>query len=435
MVSSRIPSPRPDTGLKRQWLWFGMGLSLIPALLTAWAIFRYPVYVLYWDDWTYVDLMYRVRSGLADFSNFWALANEHRPFFPRLVMIGIAHLTSWDPLWHFAFNYFLAAGVWGCFAFLVWRERAFFGPAASAGLTAAGALFVFSLRQYENWVWSAETVYFLPSLCSVACVVLLSGSRFEWKKFCAALALAFAACASFAAGFAVWPAGLWILGAAVQDPLRRLKVQIIWAFSALSMLAAYLSGYHRPPHHPPVETDPVQMILYLGNYLISPLSSVMAPGIPWIGLLTAALFAGMILYLRGQRIVPRRVWTTCAAPGVFSIVNGFLTAAGRAEFGLAQAFSPRYVTFSCHFWVALLLTGVLVLKAMHESRRNLGRKKMSPFSSCRCFLRSSSLRPRRRRRRLFRPLKGIRSAFTFPRCSCWTARKTAIFRRFFPIPA
>lgn len=349
----------------RSLFFLGILPAFLPAAFTAWAVLRYAVYVLYWDDWTHVYLLSLFMKGTASLADFWAMSNEHRPFFPRLLFIPLMRLTRWDPLYGLVLNYFLAVSAWCVTVLMVWRERAALGEKNFLWLPGVIAVFIFSLRQSENWVWLSETVYFLPALLAAAAVYLLSQPVLNWKTFGFALACSLAASASFATGFILWPAGFLILCFAGMSRVRRLKALLLWTAAAVLMTGFYLQGYEAPPHHPMPLYRAGVIFLYLCHYLSSALTadngSSFVPGL--FGLL---LFGGFCHYLFRSRLYSSRVTAAVSSPGVFAVLNGLLTAVGRAGFGVQQAMAPRYVTFSCYFWISLVFLSVLTARALEN---------------------------------------------------------------------
>lgn len=347
-----------------KFLWFGILPAFIPAALTAWAIARYPVYALYLDDWSYVHLTYLLKRGTLDFFDLWATSNDHLIFFPRLIVLAMASLTGWDPRAFFVFNYFLAAGAWLFAVLMAWRERAVLGEKNFLWIPFALAIFIFSLRQIENWVWCAEVVYYLPSLCAALCLYLLSRPVFSWKSFSGALVSAVVASASFLSGFLLWPAGLLVIFfMSADNRSQRLKALSIWNLAAAVMTVLYALNYEKPGYHPPMVYDPSlifhYLVIYAGSMLAHQPQAAVIPGLS--ALISFLVLAGALFYLKS---FPPRVIAAFSAPGVFAILNGIVTAVGRTGFGVDQAAQARYTTFSSYLWISILLLCVLVSRAL-----------------------------------------------------------------------
>jgi len=360
-------SPDSSAFLKKQnqskFFLSGVLLALLPAVFTAWVIARYPVFTLYLDDWSYVHLTYLLDRGTLSFSDLWATSNDHLIFFPRLIILAIASLTKWDPRGMFLFNYLLAAGAWLFVMLMARRERAALGEKNFLWIPFALGVFVFSLRQVENWIWSAEVVFYLPSVCAAFSFFLLSRPDFSWKSFSAALVGALTASCSFLSGFLLWPAGLlMIFFSLAENRSRRNKALLLWSFAAAVMTALYAFTYEKPSHHPALVYEIPALLRYLVLYLGSPLAHQPETAFA-LGLSALFLFPVLMGGLFYFRPFPARAVAAFSAPGVFAILNGAVTAVGRAGFGVDQAMESRYTTFSCYLWISILLLSVLVSRA------------------------------------------------------------------------
>src|SRR5262245_33434325 len=79
--------------VKRGFIAVFGGLSIFLAAVTP--IFFF-VNIPCQDDWILVPLIDRILSGSVTFQDFWALHNEHRLLFPKLILAYWASWTSWD---------------------------------------------------------------------------------------------------------------------------------------------------------------------------------------------------------------------------------------------------------------------------------------------------------------------------------------------------
>ena len=77
-------------------------LTVIPMAHVAGIIGVYGVDVPYWDQWRLVPLLAALDDGTMRVSDLWAIHNEHRVLFPRLVMLGLAQLSGWNTRWEMA---------------------------------------------------------------------------------------------------------------------------------------------------------------------------------------------------------------------------------------------------------------------------------------------------------------------------------------------
>lgn len=336
-------------------------LALIPAAFTALAVMRSMVYFPFADDWALVPLLSAIHSGTAGFSDYWRQHNEHRILTAQLIHAGLAMATKWDLRYPVAVNFAAASAAGVCLYLLIRRERDTLGKENFLWLPAAASVFVFSFRQYENWVWPSELVCFLASLGAVSCTLLLSRSEFQWKFLSAAVLSGTLASFSFTSGLMVWPMGVFVL--CFSAGARRRKALALWSLAGLAVLALWMNGYEKPVHHPALSTDAGSLCAYFFRYLGASFSP-RGDAAFLFGSAGFALYSFVVVKLLFSRLVPGRVTVALAAPGLFSLINGAVIAVGRAGFGAQQAMAPRYVTFSYLFWVSLILLLVLAARSL-----------------------------------------------------------------------
>jgi hypothetical protein len=230
----------------------GVGLALaLPAFFAFGFVYRFGVDVPFWDEWELVNLLQRGHPPLAD---LFAQHNEHRIFFPRLVMFALARLTAWDSraeMW-FGWGVVLSIGV------LLFLEhlKAFGRSLSSAALFIPCAWVVFSLRQDENLLWGWQIQITMCSLALCGSMALLDSSDRNPTQLAGAIACGVVSCFSFAAGLAVWPAGVICLlarrpvGATPELRAARRRTLSIWITAGTLAVGLYLTGYVKPGAHP-----------------------------------------------------------------------------------------------------------------------------------------------------------------------------------------
>jgi len=228
--------------------------------------------VPFWDQWNFVPLLGKSLEGGISFADLWAPHNEHRLFFPRLIMLGLAHLGGYSISWELAFSVLLAVGI---FILVFFRARKIFSLSGSPGfpwVAAALSLLAFSLHQGENWVWGWQIQVFLNVLAVVLGFVILAGPELRWRNFAGAVACGVVATFSYANGLAYWPlAFLALLLAPSASRRRRRAALAIWL--GLTALV-FISYFYRfapasPSGKPPFyfAVHPLEYIRYILGYL------------------------------------------------------------------------------------------------------------------------------------------------------------------------
>jgi len=324
-------------------------LLVLPALLAARLVFRFGINVPVWDQWQFAALLDSASVGTLRFPDLYAQSNEHRLLFPKLVMLGLAKLSSWDTraeMW-FGWTMLVATA-----ATLLFEHLRRFGATRRALLLFVPvAWLVFSLRQYENLLWGFQLQIFLAAACVVLALTLLESDR-GWA-LAGAIGAAVVSSYSFASGLAVWPAGFLLLLLAPALPHRG-RLLLAWAAAGLIVLATYLNGYRTPSHHP----SPALFLSHLAKSTYFFLAMVGGALVPEDQPRLAALAGATLLLLLSVVIASALRDGTRSADLSFGLALVFfalcataLTTAGRVGFdegmdGVGYALLSRYTTFT-----------------------------------------------------------------------------------------
>jgi hypothetical protein len=346
------------------WAWL---LSLPPLLCVGWLIVVHGVNAPYLDDWANVPLMEKASLGQLTVHDLWAQHNEHRILFPNLITLVFARLTAWNIHWELAFNFLVAAGGFAIVAGQVLSTARALGVAGLRWIIPAISLIMFSICQYECWLWSTELQVFLCMTAVLGGIVLLSRRPFAWHKLGLAALLGMVASYSFASGMTFWPVGLTVL---LADPsVRRKPVAImVWAGLGLAATVAYLNGWQELKEHP--AAYPLEYVLYVLEFLGGAVGALDRPnpdGMPFefgamiggAGLLAVAAWASWILVRRrGVRLEGIVPWLAFGAQAVGAAM---LAGIARVGMGLEQPMSSRYCTLAAPLWVGVTVLLALVI--------------------------------------------------------------------------
>ena len=290
------------------------------------------------------------------FADLWAQHNEHRIFFPNIVLTVNAYLTHWNVkeelLINFAFSLVTALMLY-LFVLSKIKQRYLAGTAAV--LIAA---WFFSPVQFENWLWGWQVEWFMAVAGNVTAIYLLdryaSTKRKSRLLLGGAIASAVIATFSLGSGILVWPVGLGILLLYRQ---RRRPI-VTWLVAAVLSTSAYYYNYHKPPTDPSTTLflhQPKNFVKYILTYFGRPVSSV-----PDLSMLMGAIFLLLaiplvyMVWLRRSKISKFVPWLSLM---VLALLAGSLTALSRLGFGVAQGSASRYTAFSLLYVIGL--TGLI----------------------------------------------------------------------------
>ncbi len=338
---------------------------LPPAALVLFLIWH-GLRVPYWDAWELAPLLERWSGGTLEWRHLWRPHNAHRIVLPRLIMLVLAEASNWNHRWELALNALLGLGIFAVWARLAFLLQRYYGLAAYGWLYAALSLGVFSLAQWRNWMWGWQMQIFLCVLLSLLALLLLLPPGGQRPRAGLALICAVLASFSFAAGLAVWPAG--ILGLALHMALVQQRgvrrAVLLWSAAGLLTCALYLYGFETPSGRamqPFSAAWVFESIVYLFAFLGGPL-------FPWAG--QGAACAGALMTGAWVALGARLIWKQPRARAALPLLSALFLAAlgsaalsafGRGEEGISHALASRYATLALPAALSLLLISAMVL--------------------------------------------------------------------------
>lgn len=337
-------------------------LALCPALFIGRLIARYGVDVPFADEWTWIPFLAGAHQHTLTLVDFFSQHNEHRYFFPKLVLLVLAPLTSGNTkgamFFSLAITLLTSGGLW---YFLCRTVR----TSVNKRLLLFGVLnlVLFSPVQAENWTWGYQFVLFFTNLLFVAGVAVAVSRLSRPAKFGLCFAIAVLATFSFGGGIVLWP--LTFPLALLVEPALGKRAKFFWCAgwlcAAVAAVALYFFHYTKPAHHPPLlaSSHPGDYFLYVTTFLGGHLAKAERTESILVGAENGTLL--LLLYLGGL------FWTVCSrdadfrkkmlpwlALGGSAIFNALLAAATRIGFGVSQGLDSRYTTFSLFITLSII---------------------------------------------------------------------------------
>lgn len=346
---------------------------LLPPLILIWFTWQHAILVPFNDEFSLVPLIHEMNVGTLTFADLMAQHNEHRPFFPNLLMLGMAKVSHWTISWEIVADLILAGLSFALILRLVWQtfpDRV----VMRWGLAVGFSWIVFSPSQYENWLFGWDIEWFLCMLGVLVTVTTLSsGQPLSKPRLGIAAVAATVANYSLASGVLAWVVGLIILFCRGEKPAWK------WAWTVIGVLIAAPYYYHYHSTNPAQGSvtytleHPAAFVGYVLTYLGNPLSTSHRAVITQIvaALSGAALLGAFIasccyVGLRYREAIPRLApWI---ALGAFAVASAVLTCVGRLELGTVQALSSRYVTVTLVFLLATIVVTLVVLEHVLSDR-------------------------------------------------------------------
>jgi hypothetical protein len=330
----------------------GAACVIIPFLTLA-AVIALSVNVPYYDEFAYQGFLYRRYLGELTLADVWRYQNsEHRIFFNTIVFWILAQWGGWDVVREQCFSVASLAAT----QLVLWRivlrtiARRY---VVLALLSVSFALY--SLAQAENLAWGIEMVWFIPNLCLVAVVWLLTRGLPDLRSFAAAVAVATIGSLTMTQGLIIWPVG-FVCMLVRREPVRR---QLAWV-----VLGAVVIGIVRTGIRPVASVPHVPLAAHIGDFALFVFAYLGAPLAGSYGV-QASAFCGALALLalaalvvldlraadRSTVIAQRLPWYAIA---FYVLIAAIVTAYGRVGYGVTQAVAGHYITLQALFSVGLL---------------------------------------------------------------------------------
>jgi hypothetical protein len=370
----------PASAAPRSWL-PALGAVLAaaaPLVVLVVLVWRDHVDVPQWDQWRFPDLLASFEHGELTLRDLAAQHNEHRILFPRLIVLGLASLSRWNISLELAANLVLACALFAVAAWETARRTESLGRGITAALVVLDSLLVFSLTQWENWLWGMEMAVFLNALAVVAAFAALAAPdarRIDATRLGAAIAAGVVATYSFANGLLVWPIGAAVIGFAARRARAALAA---WLAAGAAVFLAYFRGYETPAHTVPwtLLQKPVKHLGYALSYLGAPVAYFDRFASQLAG--AAGLLAlGYAAWRLGRSLASRSSLLFYGALAGYAVASAAITAVGRIEIsGPGSSMTSRYITFGNLLWLAVV--ALLSLAAFGDSRGSRSDRRAEP---------------------------------------------------------
>jgi len=292
-------------------------------------------------------------NGPTNWSWLWSQQNEHRIVVPRLLI--------WVDLFAFGGkNISLLAEIIiiqlaQVFAVSFVLERFTSVPAfLKRSLQGLFAFALFHPNQLENFTWSFQIGFVLPfalGTFALLCIAFLPRSSQLSLGIALLGVIPLLAAMNLAAGLLIGPATI------VIACLRRLRLSLLMTLTAASVVSwcVYLHGYRRDGADLSLTDDlghGKNLIVYVLTYF----------GASWTGLLphkerliaTISIIVFLALAakaMRRSREISNFEWFLIGEC-ILALATALLTATGRLQFGVGQAFASRYQTPAMIYWAA-----------------------------------------------------------------------------------
>jgi hypothetical protein len=352
-------------------------IILAPAIACVLYIFHFGANGLFGDDWDIVPLVQKIKESSLRFSDLYAQHFEHRLFFMRLIYLGLVFLSDFNTITVMLFSVFLLFIVALIITNYIFK-RTEVSKTKKILVASILAFVMFSLTQFETFLWAfsiVNMIVLLFTVLSLYCLCnVLKKDQMKHRNWYFAVALIAGVVDSFTDvyGLITWVTGSVLMLLVLRRKSLKSPYFVIWNIVAIFSWIAYFSNYVKPPQTPSASAaldNPGMFIQYyisiLGNAIVGNLKSLVIP--TGILILVFLLIGCMIIWKRKQ--IQAFLFPLALAFNSLFVLGSI--AYGRVGFGIEQALSSRYVTFSLYAVVGVCL---IWMELQDKKKKIIGKK-------------------------------------------------------------
>lgn len=331
---------------------------ILPPLLDLIYIKLFGVNVVNYDQWEFVPLIEKMYTGTLGLADLFAQHNEHRIFFPRIVMLALAYVTKYNVLAEMYSSWVIMIGTLALI-FRMYLKKA--GKSVYSILAFIPVVWLlFSYRQYENLLWGWQIQVFMCVFGLIASVYLMEGTEKINARFIGAAFFAVFSSFSFINGLLVWPVNLALI--LLTRGGKKIQMSVVWAIMGCATGALYFYHWVDPSNNPSTmymfshAADAVEyFFINVGAPLMFEKGGAFSVGIVLLLLLAAVA----VLLVKYQALRENAVWACLI---LFSLATSAACVVGRSGLGVEQALTSRYTTLTVFSVIGLYIIVLNFLK-------------------------------------------------------------------------
>lgn len=333
-------------------------LTVLPIIFIGVLILIKSVNVPVLDQWELVPVIEHTQTGHLTLGDFWKQHNEHRIFFPQIVMLASALVTHWNTQVECFIGLAIAVASFVLLVKIIKQTTALsrLNGKLLALLVFMASLIWFSPVQMENWLWGWQIQWFMNVfgvVLTAYCLSKINRSTLSLKYLALILSGGILAQYSLGNGTLIWPIVIAVL---IYKKIDRQKIMLV-AGTGIATTALYYWQYVNSSQFSKTLAihEPISYVNYVLTYFGRPLTFFHRLA-AFLGLISLIIFLGLNFYLFTKQ---RKLFNTLIPWGVlgfYAIGSGVITGLARLDLGVSEAYSSRYATIS-----SLLLLSCLVM--------------------------------------------------------------------------
>jgi hypothetical protein len=357
-----LSQPNPLTSLGASVRSVARWIALLGVVLAAsvdlYVVHADGVNVVFWDQWVLIPLFVKYFNGRVTLQDLFAQHNEHRMFFPRIVMLAIGGLTHYNNIAEMYCSWVFLCVVALAYALSTRRVLRPYGGTLLSLLPVI--VLAYSLRQQEVLLFGIELQWTLGMAGLLLAAFFLDGVEACRPYLLWAAVAAIVSTFSFADGLLAWPIGvvqlLWLHGFSPRERDRRNSWTVwTWVGMGIAVYALYFIGYTKPAQNPSL-TYIFRHPIVAAQYFVVVVGGALGPDLGTASifgvLLTGSYLVVLVLLARSRGEVRSSVPLSMS---LFSLGAAALLTIGRAGFGPQEALTSRYALLTIPGVVGLYL--------------------------------------------------------------------------------
>ncbi len=333
---------RREAGSSRSVQRLLIGLTVVgfvlPVTTYFWLIHHYGVNAIWDDQWHDIQVIAHPSVG-----NLWAQYYEARIFFPNLIVVLLAHTTSFnivDEEYLSGIMLVVAAGLF----ILAHKRRSRSTPWI---YYCPVVIVMLSFVQAGNALYGFQMGWCLVMVALAVALFALDRPTLSWWMLAGAIAAAAVASFSLVQGLLIWIVGLVLLYS------RRRSRALVVGWIASAIVTGGIFAYHYDSattgtNNSYALSHPIAAI----QFFFSAIGDVVGVQLPFVGRNDGVLALGIVIVAVGIWVVITGIRPQNESGGVigvalvcFGLLFAATITAGRASYGLYAAGVSRYTTF------------------------------------------------------------------------------------------
>lgn len=326
-------------------------LIVAPVVICVIFIMKYGVNEAQADQIDIIPLFDKLYSGNLTFNDLYSQLNEHRFFFPYLIMLLLGSWSHYNNIVEMYFNSFILLLI-SCALFYAYIKNRNINNLSLAAFLPV-IWIIMSLRQWENLLWGMTIGFPMAVLFFIIASLSLELCNNRWWVLVIGIGSGIISSYSLANGLLVWPIGLAQI--VIRNKLYHnssvglsKKFIFTWILVGIITFIAYFINFNYPSHHSNYSyamSEPLNAIGFFLAAIGSPLSVnlILAIG---IGIFLSCLGILIVYLLIKNGLEKNNPICIYFSLIVFAFSSAALLVYGRLNFGVEQALASRYTTIT-----------------------------------------------------------------------------------------